>query len=70
MKQSTAFIMCFFLCSVSVYAQPKADFTADKTGGCFPIVVKFQNVSTGIDNATKYQWDLGNGSLSTLRNPA
>ncbi len=44
-------------------AQLTANFTADDTAGCAPMVVHFTNTSTG---ATSYDWDLGNGTLSTL----
>ena len=47
------------------WAQPVADFTSSVQAGCSPIVVNFENLSTG---ATSYQWQLGNGS-STLKDP-
>ena len=50
-----------------VYAQPKAAFNANVTSGCPPLVVQFQNTSTG--GATSYKWDLGNGTISTEQNP-
>lgn len=48
-------------------AQVNADFTANTTEGCGPLVVNFQNLST---NATSYQWNLGNGNISTAQNPS
>ncbi|NNV55857.1 PKD domain-containing protein [Limnovirga soli] len=48
-------------------AQLKAGFTADKTAGCAPLIVHFQDVSTG--SATSYKWDLGNGVVTTAQNP-
>jgi gliding motility-associated-like protein len=36
-----------------------ANFTADVTSGCSPLVVHFTNTSTG---ATSYSWDLHNGT--------
>lgn len=69
MKQNAAFIFCFLLSSVFAAAQaPAPDFKANLTSGCFPIVVKFQDLSTG--GPTAWEWDLGNGTLSTLQNPA
>ncbi|NDC40525.1 MAG: PKD domain-containing protein, partial [Chitinophagia bacterium] len=40
-----------------------ADFTADYTTGCAPLVVHFHNTSSG---AASYSWDLGNGTTSAL----
>ncbi len=48
-------------------AQPAADFTASPTSGCAPLVVNFTDKSTG--GATSWDWDLGNGTLSTQQNP-
>lgn len=70
LRQHTIFILCCILSSFIVQAQPKADFTADVTGGCSPILVNFQNLSTGVDAAAEYFWDLGNGATSTLKDPA
>lgn len=47
---------------------PTANFTAAQTGGCAPIVINFQDLSTG--NPTAWQWNFGNGSVSTLKNPS
>ncbi len=44
-----------------------ANFTADTSEGCAPLIVHFTNTSTG---ATHYAWDLGNGVTSPLRNPS
>ncbi|MDP9230650.1 MAG: PKD domain-containing protein, partial [Bacteroidota bacterium] len=55
--------------AVSAYGQtPVANFTANITGGCSPIVVKFQDMSTG--NPTSWSWDFGNGATSTIQNPS
>lgn len=70
MKPNAAFIICFLLISLGALAQPKANFSADVTAGCAPVVVKFQNLSSGVDNTTEYLWDLGNGTVSNLANPA
>jgi gliding motility-associated-like protein len=48
-------------------AQVTADFTATPRSGCRPLVVNFQNNSSG---ATTYQWYMGNSNSSTLVNPA
>ena len=52
----------------AAYAQtPVANFTANSASGCGPLVVIFQDQSTG--NPKFWNWDLGNGQLSNLQNP-
>jgi gliding motility-associated-like protein len=53
--------------SVSASAQLKADFTASPTVGCPPMVVNFEDKSTG--NPAEWKWDLGNGTISRLQHP-
>lgn len=54
--------------AISATAQaPLANFTATPAAGCSPLVVHFQDLSTG--NATSWSWDFGNGNTSTLQNP-
>lgn len=64
-----AFFACLFTLfgPLAIKAQVNADFTANTTEGCGPLVVNFQNLST---NATSYQWNLGNGNTSTAQNPS
>lgn len=45
-----------------------ANFTANITSGCSPLVVSFQDQSTG--SPIKWSWDMGNGATSTLQNPS
>jgi gliding motility-associated-like protein len=47
---------------------PTADFSVNIVSGCAPIVVSFTDLST--NNPTAWNWDLGNGSLSMLKNPS
>ncbi|MFT5919262.1 MAG: PKD repeat protein [Granulosicoccus sp.] len=54
---------------ISLFAQVTADFTANVTSGCSPLVVSFQNFSSGAGTLS-YTWDLGNGNTSTGENPA
>ncbi len=49
-------------------AQPVANFTANNTSGCSPVVVQFTDQSTG--SPTSWSWTLGNGTTSTLQNPS
>ncbi|MFC2176227.1 PKD domain-containing protein, partial [Bacteroidota bacterium] len=49
-------------------AQVNADFNAPVTSGCSPLIVNFQNTSTG--SGLSYQWNLGNGNNSTSENPS
>jgi len=47
---------------------PMADFSANVVSGCAPIIVSFSDLST--NNPTAWNWDLGNGSLSMIKNPS
>ena len=49
-------------------AQLTADFSATPISGCSPLLVNFSDLSTG--NPTSWKWDLGNGTISYLKNPA
>ena len=57
----------FLLIAASASAQLKADFSASTITGCPPLVVNFQDLSTG--NPTSWKWDLGNGTQSVVANP-
>jgi gliding motility-associated-like protein len=56
---------------ITVYEPPTTNFTANNMSGCFPLRVQFQDLSTGgLGNTNvSWQWDLGNGTISTLQNP-
>jgi PKD repeat protein len=45
-----------------------ANFTVDVASGCSPLKVNFTDQSSG--NATDWDWDLGNGTRSTKKNPS
>lgn len=69
MKNRTALLLVFLLFSVISYSQGlTANFRSDIVGGCSPIVVNFQDLSTG--NPTSWSWDFGNGATSTRQNPS
>lgn len=67
-RQIVMFILLLFTCQTKIFAQLSAKFTATSVSGCAPIVVQFTDQSTG--NPTQWRWDLGNGTISTLRNPS
>ena len=56
------------LCSSTIaLGQPVAGFTATPTSGCAPLRVQFSDNSTG--SPTNWNWDFGNGTVSTQQNP-
>ena len=58
--------MILTLCAYAL-SQPVANFTASPLVGCSPLVVNFQDLSTG--NPTGWSWNFGNGATSSLKNP-
>jgi gliding motility-associated-like protein len=60
-------ILLFALQSKVVAQAPVANFSANNTTGCSPLIVQFTDQSTG--SPTSWHWDLGNGSTSTIQNP-
>lgn len=68
LKKAGLLVVCLVLTSVFSNAQLHADFNADTTSGCAPLVVHFSDASTG--NPTGWYWDLGNGTVSYLTNPS
>lgn len=62
-------LLILLCCSYSFLAksQPKAAFTSNTTSGCPPLIVFFQDQSSG--NPTTWKWDLGNGAPSIQQNP-
>jgi gliding motility-associated-like protein len=64
-KISTLTALVFI--SLTAIAQPNANFSAIPVSGCTPLAVTFTDLSSG--TPTAWQWDLGNGTLSTQKNP-
>lgn len=64
---SSVFVLLFGLLSAQSQAQLKTKFTSNIQSGCSPLVVSFQDQSSG--NPTSWKWDLGNGTISTDQNP-
>jgi gliding motility-associated-like protein len=61
--------LLLLLATVSGLGQaPVAEFTSNVNSGCAPLGVQFTDQSTG--NPFSWNWDFGNGQLSTVRNPA
>src|SRR6185436_14399235 len=46
---------------------PSANFTGSPITGCSPLIVSFQDLSTG--NPISWNWSFGNGNTSALKNP-
>lgn len=66
-RKTATLTLIFSSCIVISFAQ-SANFTAAVTSGCSPLVVNFQDQSTG--NPTSWFWDFGNGATATLQNPS
>lgn len=49
-------------------AQVSANFTANTTSGCSPIIVQFSDLSSG--PVTSWFWNFGNGNTSSAQNPS
>lgn len=54
---------------IDVVAPPVASFKANNTNGCSPLVVEFQNLSTGEGNGYFWEFEGGDPSTSTEINP-
>ncbi len=65
----TIFVLAFFLmCSADSQAQLVANFNANPTSGCAPLLVTFTDASTG--SPATWAWDFGDGSgSSSLQSP-
>ena len=66
--KTSCFTVVLALYSLLLQAQPVANFSANPLSGCAPLVVNFTDLSTG--NPTQWRWDLGNGTISVLKNPS
>lgn len=64
----TGLLLAFASLSQGLQGQVTADFSVDYTSGCVPKLLKFSDNSSG--NITSWAWSFGNGSTSTLQNPA
>ncbi len=56
---------------ISIFAQPTVAFTGTPLTGCSPLNVNFTDQSTpGNGTITTWQWDLGDGTITTVQNPS
>ena len=73
MKTNRTYVcLSFIVIILSFFAKPsfgqlKAQFTSNIQSGCSPLIVAFEDQSTG--NPTSWKWNLGNGTSSTQQNP-
>src|SRR5690606_8221988 len=63
---SCVILLCVF--SFTAKAQLAAKFSSSAQSGCSPLVVQFNDQSSG--SPTKWRWDLGNDAVSFLKNPS
>ncbi len=55
---------------INVFAPPMVNFSASDTIGCFPLRVDFDNLSSAVSGIiTKYEWDFGDGNVSSDPDP-
>lgn len=67
MKTRLLIAICLFVVSRAFAQVPVPNFNANRTSGCAPLVVTFTDAST--NDPKFWNWDFGNGELSTLKNP-
>ena len=68
LKRKTVYIIIAILLTLSATAQvPVPEFSGTPVSGCAPLVVHFQDQSTG--DPKFWDWDFGNGQLSNIQNP-
>lgn len=69
-KSTFFFIALILLNKITLFAQLKADFTADNTTGCMPsLLVHFKNTTQNASAGAVYKWDFGNGNSSNQQSP-
>lgn len=55
---------------ITVYTAPVINLKASDLTGCFPLTTRFTDLSfPGSGNITKWEWDFGDGNLSSDQNP-
>ena len=66
----TLLLMSFIGFSNLSHAQVVADFNANQTSGCSPLLVQFQDLSTSPNGIQSWAWTFGDATSTTLQNPA
>ncbi|MEL6851747.1 MAG: PKD domain-containing protein [Bacteroidota bacterium] len=54
---------------VQILPNPVADLSADQTNACAPIAIQFTDESNTNPFPVQWEWDFGDGNVSTVRNP-
>ena len=55
---------------ITVYSSPEINFGASNVTGCFPLTAYFTDSTVaGSGKINKWQWDFGDGNLSTVKDP-
>lgn len=60
-------VAIFFVITPIIAQVPSSNFTGTPLSGCSPLIVSFQDQSTG--SPTSWSWNFGNGNTSSLQNP-
>ncbi len=68
LKRLILLLVIFFSGITASSQAPVASFTGSPLSGCSPLIVSFQDQSTGAP--TYWNWNFGNGNTSILQNPA
>lgn len=68
MRNICILLLAILTCTLCHGQAPAANFTAAQASGCAPVIINFQDQSTG--SPTSWQWNFGNGVTSTLQNPS
>ena len=68
LRRKTTALTLVLVCCFVVSRSQTANFTAQIISGCSPLVVNFQDQSSG--QVSSWLWDFGNGNSSTLQHPS
>jgi gliding motility-associated-like protein len=68
LKAGIILFLAFFVYGPVFSQTPVANFSASPLSGCAPFFVQFTDNSTG--TVTDYHWELGNGVVSSNKNPS
>ncbi|MBX2930628.1 MAG: PKD domain-containing protein [Chitinophagaceae bacterium] len=55
---------------ITVFDKPVVNFTTNNTNGCSPLKIQFIDISSSLsDSIVQWQWDFGDGSISSVQYP-